>query len=863
MSTKAFVDLTVAGLRYAHPRGTTVLSQLAREVTFAWRRLKSAPVFTLFAVISLSLGVGVTSAIFSAIQSVLWTPINVPDPEQVVVLVGMTPYGSQPTWRAPVVSRLDFDDAHGAAASFSGLAASAIQSLAMTGEGLSTVPVVETVSGSYFDTLRVGPAVGRVLQVADDQPDAPAVVVLGYRFWQTTFAGDPGVVGRVVRIAGRPFEVVGVAAESFGGLTYTLTTVTQAWVALSTATSFAPSPPPVLSEEVRRNRPQLAVIGRLAPGSSVERAGAELAAISTRLDRAWPLSRSLANGNTATFARAWTARAASDLNQDVVNAEVQVTAIVVGLVALVLVVACTNLANLVLGRGASRRHEFAVRRALGASRARLIREQLIESAILAGLGAIGAFLVIRVLLTLLAVDVPIAQTQVVRLTPTLGGTVLVVAMAAMAASLAVFGLAPALQLSRVDVRSVLATEAGTTAPRWRTRQFLISWQVAISAAFFMIAAFGAEVIVAEAQHDSGVDVDRLALGLIDFRHAPWTEARARLAIEAVLQQGRQQPAVENVAVASNVPYGLPLASYLNVTTLDRPFGAGERGETFQLVAGTPSIFRTLGVPIVRGRAFTERDAADAPPVGIVSEEMARVIFGTTEVVGRQLLSRRGLAMSEGAVTTITIVGVARDTDTTRLFNRRGGIAYLPLTQHYEPFLVVVARAIRDPAPLVPTLRRIVSQADPDLALTSAGTGPLLLAGLFTLVRILAVLAASLAALAMVLSMAGLYGVLTHVISRRTREIGVRMALGADAGRIRRQVVADGMRPVVAGLALGLLLGVLARLAIRAVYRVPLGPMDALAMAVALAPLIASALIASYLPARGASSVAPTVALREQ
>jgi hypothetical protein len=232
-------------------------------------------------------------------------------------------------------------------------------------------------------------------------------------------------------------------------------------------------------------------------------------------------------------------------------------------------------------------------------------------------------------------------------------------------------------------------------------------------------------------------------------------------------------------------------------------------------------------------------------------------------VGRQLLSRGGISSTDTTVTPFTIVGVARDTDTTHLFNRHGGIVYLPLAQRYSPFLVVIARAAKDPAPFVPTLRRIVSDADPDLALTSASTGPLLLAGLYALVRILAVLSAGLAGLAMVLSMAGLYGVLTHLIARRTREIGVRMALGADAGRIRQLVIADGMRPVAVGLALGLFFGLLARFAIRAVYRVPLGPMDAVAMAVGLLPLIASALLASYLPARRASSVAPSVALREQ
>lgn len=330
MSTKAFVGSGPRSLRYAHVALTSLLDQLAREARFSWRRLRSAPVFTAFAVASLSLGVGVTSAIFSAVQSVLWQPIDVPHAEEIAVLIGATPYSTQPTWRLPVMSRLDFDDARASATSFSNLAATAIQTLAMTGDGIASVPVVETVSGSYFDTVRVGAAVGRVLQVADDQPTAPAVVVLGYRFWQTTFASDPNVVGRVVRIAGRPFEIVGVAAESFGGLTYILTAKTQAWIPLEAAAPLLQPPATAMTEAVRRNRPQVGVIGRLAEGRSMQSAAAELAAISARLDRSWPLTRPLPNGNTTSFARGWTVKAASDLNQEVINTEVQATTIVVG-----------------------------------------------------------------------------------------------------------------------------------------------------------------------------------------------------------------------------------------------------------------------------------------------------------------------------------------------------------------------------------------------------------------------------------------------------------------------------------------------------------------------------------------------------
>jgi putative ABC transport system permease protein len=837
--------------------------QLGRDVAFAWRRLRATPVFLVFAVASLSLGVGVTSAVFSAMTSLMWRPLSVADADRIAVLIGATPYGRQPTWRGPVLSRPDFDDLRATATSFSSLAATKLQQTTMTGAGLSEVPQVEAVTGPYFEALGVAASLGRVLQPADDRPGAPAVVVLGHRFWQTKLNADPAIIGRVVRIAGQPFEIVGVAQASFGGLGDQFMTVTAAWVPLVAAASFGPTPSSA-AEAARRDRPELSVLGRLTPGRSVEEAGAELSAIGQRLDVVSPRRRRQANGSTAPLSRMWTAKTAADVNAEITDVQTPISAIIVGLVGLVLMVACTNLANLVLARGSSRRHEFAVRRALGASRRRLVQEQLAESVLLAGFGTVGAYLVTRYLLVALAMDLPVAQAFVIQITPRLDGRVLLVAGAAMAVSLVVFGLVPALHLSRVPLRAVLATEAGTGAPRWRTRRSLISWQVAISAAFFLVAGFGAEVIVAQARHDSGVDVDRLALGFVDFHQAPWNETTARRAIEAVLQEGRRQPAIDSLALSSGMPFGVPTGSYLDVTTLDKPFNGTQRGEVADLLAATPGIFRTLDVAILQGRAFDERDSATEPSVVVVSEHTARALFGTTAAVGRQILSRGAMNTTDRTtVTTRTIIGVARDTDTTFLFLRGESLVYLPFAQHYEPRLVLLARATGDPAPLVATLRRIVSHVDPDLAMDArAGTGPLMLTGMYVFIRILASLTASLALLALILSMVGLYGVLTHLVSRRTREMGIRMALGADAGRIRRLVLGDGLRPVLEGLALGLCVGLLARLAIRAQYRLPFGAMDVVALVLSPVPLVLSALLACYLPARRACHVEPNVALRE-
>jgi putative ABC transport system permease protein len=386
----------------------------------------------------------------------------------------------------------------------------------------------------------------------------------------------------------------------------------------------------------------------------------------------------------------------------------------------------------------------------------------------------------------------------------------------------------------------------------------VSWQVAISTAFFLVAAFCLQGVLRESRHDSGVDVERLAVGNLDFYLAPWTEPRAREAVDRLLARARQLPSVESAAVVSGMPFGTTLTPFANLSP------DGEPGKTVvdaMLIASSPGVFRTAGVAILRGRAFDERDAAGTTPVAVVSEITARALFGGRDAIGRRI-SVQGVTTRDRNSYTHTIVGVAADTDAQFVFHRHMGSVYLPFAQRYEPALMLIARTSGDPAALLPGLRLAASRADPDLVLGHPTTGTMAFATMYELIRIAGTGATSLAGLSLVLAMTGLYGVLSQVVSGRTREIGVRMALGAERERIRRMVLRDGLMPVMVGVVLGAGLGGLIRLALHALTPASLSAGDAVIFSLVPLPLAAGALLACYLPALRASRVDPNVALRD-
>ncbi len=826
----------------------TLTRGIVQDLRHAARRLLATPMFTIFAVLSLAVGVAVTTAGYSVINGLFFMDFGVPAPDRVAFVV--TPYDGQ--YLRGSVSIPDFHDLRAAQTSFGRISASINFQTSATLASTTEVLTGEAVDGHYFSTLGVGTAAGRPIQPTDDQQSA-AVVVISDALWRGRFAADHGIVGRTIRLAGRPYEVIGVTSPAFGGVNGRVPG-TRVWVPLSTHIAERPAGKDEAASP--RDRRELVVVGHLADGVTEAAASAELTSIGRNLDVAFPPP----GGRIGQAGeRPWRIRTVAAIDEDETARRVGVT--LVALVSLVLVVACTNLANLVLARGTSRRQELAVRCALGASRWRLVREQCAESLLLAAGGAVAAFALFQVLRVLLDVEfnlpLPFGGSFTLAVRPVLDVTALTLAASSLVLALLVFGLEPALQLTRsLDVRGVLAEgAAGVTTARAGRQRMLLRWQVAISASFFIVATMFVRNTIAEARHESGVEMDGLAVAVLNVRAPKWSEARARGVIERVMEEARKDPAVTSVAASTGLPFGLPPVARLALSIPETP--AGER-QTLAAsgIAATPSIFQTMGVPILRGRGFDERDRAGGPAVVVVSEFTARRMFGAAEAVGRQL--RLNGPPFRGV--TATVIGVARDTDVGRLFADPRPFVYLPMTQHYDPYLTIAVRA-QDEAGALRTLREALRRADPDLPVDISGHAGDVLSGFYMFLRAAGKGALALGSLTLLLAMVGLFGIQTHLVRGRTREIGLRLSFGATAGQIKRMVLKDGYRPVVEGLVLGLAGGLAVRVVVRSYLDLEVSIVDPWMIFVVPVPLIVAAFCACWVPARRAAAVEPTVALR--
>lgn len=830
----------------------------------AWRRLRSAPVFTVFAVTSLALGVGVTTAIYSVVASLTSVRLDVANGDRIAMLTGLSSISARPAWRS-AIARADFLDLRQTLPAWKDAAVSAPFVQSLVTPSVSELVSGEAVNGAYFTTLGLVPAAGRLVQASDD--DWPSrVAVVSHQFWRTRLGENAAVVGTSVRIGGQPFEIIGIAPPEFGGLTDRLQTFTEVWVPIG-ATSMFPSNAAPPEDFQDRRRQQLSVFISMPTQSAASSLAREVQAVGERLDTVYPLTlRFNSEGAQQKVARGWTVRSIDQINRDVDAQFGRGRTLVMALVALVLVVACTNLANLVLARASGRHHELAVRRALGASRIRLILEELAETGLLAVLGAAGAFVIARLLIVWFAsASLPVSESLIVQISPQVDVSTVGVAALSVLASLAVFGLAPALQVTRAPLRPQLATDGGATGQlRWRARRRLISLQVAISLAFTLIAIFTVRVALGERVRSSGIDVDRIAIGVVSFRLQPWTEVRAREAIDRLVELAPSQPQIEAVAVSSGLPFGTNYTPDVEIALPSLASSSGPDGFSYApLIAATPTIFRVLGVEITLGRGFGPDDNAGAPPVIVLSRLTARQVFGSENVLGRQVAVRSGVRTADpGAVRLATVIGIAADTDTQRRYSRRAGAVYVPIAQHYEPTLSLVARTSDAPEEILPALKTLARRADPDLVVDRPATAAMALTGAYVLIGVVSNTAGSLALLALVLAMAGLFGVLSHLVSRRTREMGLRMALGADPARIRRLILGDGLRPVGVGIVLGLLVGLLARMLLTAAYASPISAGDVLIFLIAPVPIALSAVAACYWPARRAAAVDPNVALRD-
>jgi putative ABC transport system permease protein len=824
------------------------------DVRLAARRLAATPLFTAFAVLSLAMGVAVTTAVYSIVDGVFLRGAGVREPDRLAVVV--TPYSGR--LLAGTVSEPDFRDLQSAQTSFTHLSASAMFVRRLAAPSMTQTVMGEAVDGSYFATLGVGAALGRTIQPADDER-GDRVVMLSDAAWRTRFSSDPGVLGTTVAISGERFEIVGVAPPSFAGPRGWLA-ASQLWIPLSTESRLREpgrlSTPP---RQAPRDNRRLTVFGRLRPPVTVAAASNELHAIASRLDLSFSTARP--GHGLAAADRMWRARTLAEVVEED-NAVRRFGLLLVALVALVLVVACTNLGNLVLARGTTRQRELAVRRALGASRWRLVREQCLESLMLAAAGAVASYVVFELLRVVLDAEfnivLPFGNRVTVAFQPVLNVPALAVAACSLLLALVVFGLEPAIQMTRAsDVRGALAAGTAAGPPRSRRQRILLRWQVAISAGFFIIATMFVKYSIAEARHDSGIDLDRLAVAVLDFAAPAWDEPRARRAFERLQSELAGHPSIAEASLSTGLPFGAQSALRLAIVPAERAGEAGVQPHVVPAIAAAPTLFRTMGVEILSGRGFDDRDGPGAPRVVVLSEFTARQVFGTADVVGRRLVAAR----QPPGFGDLTVIGVAADTDVGRIFSDPRPIAYVPLSQHYHPVVTVVARASGSVASAVAALRESVRRAEPDVAVEIAGSGRTVLAGVFQVMRGFGLGAIALGAVTLLLAMAGLYGIQSHVVASRTREIGVRMSFGATPRQIARMVLTDGYRPVFDGLVFGLLIGLIGRAYARAYLELDVAIVDPWMLIVTPIPLVLAAFFACYLPARRAAAVDPNVALR--
>ena len=821
-------------------RGWVWLSGLRRDIRDGIRSLARRPAFTAVAVLSLALGIGANTAIFSLVNAVILRDSPVERPEEVVNL-----YLHQASFEFGTLSYPDFEDVRdGTAEVFSDIAASHFVPLTVDrgeGGGVGLAPA-EAVTGSYFPMLGVEAAVGRTLLPSDDvSRGGHPVVMLDHRYWQSAFAGDPDVVGREMRVGGRAYRVIGVGSPDFAGTVRGLT-----------PTFYVPY---MMAEELEgfplfddRGHTTLLVKARLRPGVTLPQADTAVGAVAAQLTRdrieSWDPAGQfvlLPLGDVLLFPP-----------MDVfIRAAAWLMMVVVGLV---LLLACTNLASFLLARALDRRKEVAVRLALGASRGSLVRRLLTETTLLSLLaGGAGVGLAVWSLGVLATADLPLPTPVTLDLRP--DGNVLGFTFGVSVVAGALLGLVPALQSTRPDLAGALRSEnAGGGQPgqlRWRNA--LVVTQLAIS----LVLLVGAGLFLRSFEQAQSVDpgFGREPTALMTFltpatRFAP---DEARVYTRRLLDRFRALPGVEAVGAISNLHLN-PLSQRtvdFNVDGFEPPADHG--AFIAARVEVEPGFFEAAGIEIVRGRNFNDADRPATRPVVIVSEAMARRFWTDGDAAGR-LVRRRGPDPPW------LVVGVASDANVRQLGEPPRDMVYLPYSQRFTPSLTVVARTSVDPERTALALLTAGRELDPDLRVLETKTMARHLALMRLPQQLSAFVLSAFGVLALALAAIGLYGVVSYGVARRTREIGIRKALGADGPRVVRLLVAGGLKLVVAGGALGLALAVVAtRLLGGLLFEVDaLDPLTFVGVPLVLG---AAALLAAWLPARRASRVSPVVALR--
>jgi len=812
-------------------------ASLPDDVRYAARRLARTPGFTAVALATLALGIGANTAIFSVVHGVLLRALPFKDPGRLYVIWSRHTATERYPFQLP-----EFCDYRDQNRTLESLAGFTNWNANVTTDGPAERLSGLRVSGNLFETLGARAALGRTLVPGDDTPGQEKVVVVSYGLWQRRFGGDPGLVGRSLTLNGEPFTVVGVLDREF------LFPVRTAELAIPLAPERDPW------RQNRKSTNFMRGIGRARPGAGAAEIAADLGAIQQRLQKEYPASYESKRGILAVPYREELTRSFS-----------QALWVLLGAVALLLLIACANLANLMLVRATERRRDMAIRQALGARRGDLVRQLLVESTLLALLGGVLGVLLARwsvpALVALSPEALPRARDIHVSL-PVLAFTLAVAALAGMG-----FGLLPALRAARMDPGEDLKSEGrGSSggADRSRARGLIVASQVALmmmllTGAGLLFKSFR-EVLRVEPGFDPGVLTVRLSLPRKDYGSL----ARVSQFYRALESRVAALPGVTAVGAVNHVPLNGALAS-AEYKVADGPAVAEDQLPTAQYRMATPRFFAALGVPILSGRAFGEEDAEGSAPVAIVSRGLARQAFPDRDPIGRYLLVRD----SPDGFRPLRVVGVAGDVRHTSLEAEPEPHLYVPYHQTHRDLLVwltlnqyLVVRTSGPPMALAEAVRRELAAVDPGVAAADIRPSGSYLEAATATRRFSLELLAGFAALALLMAAVGIYGVVSYTVAQRTREIGVRLALGAEVRDIVRMVLSEGLRRTGAGVALGLAGAIAASRAVRGLlYGV--GTTDPATYAAVIALLVVVTVAACLVPAWRASRVDPLLALRTE
>jgi len=817
------------------------MGTLMQNLRYAIRALRNSPGFTAVVVLTLALGVGANTAIFSVVYSALLRPLPYREPAR-LFHVGEARTQSDNSNNGAQVSYPDYLDWTRSSKSFQSLAVYSGDAFTLAANGEPKNTFAAQATPNFFATLGVRPVMGRDFLDGEMQPDGPHVTILTDAFWRTEFGADPNIIGRVIHLDGKPATVVGVLPRDFE---FGPANSAPLWVPIHQTGDLI----------TRRSLHWLTAFGRLAPGLSPEQARAEMLAISARLSREYPKE------NSSIFF------VMESLREQIVGKVRPLLLILLGAVGFVLLIACANVANLLMTRSIGRRKEFAVRSALGASRASLLSQMLTESLLLSAVGAVVGLVGAHWGITLLVAAIPesLLQGMPYLRNAAINLPVLLFLCGVTVLTGILFGLAPGLEASRTSLNDVLKdeTRGGTSTGHARLRNTLVIAEISISLVLLVGAGLLLKSLHALLGQDPGFNLHNVLTFSVNLPDAaypsdktpPYYSAAAVRFDHEFTERLRNTPGVLEVGQTSGIPASGGSGS-IRFVIEGRTTALGQEDEC-QITSVSTGYFSSLKIALAEGRFFTATDTVESPGVVVVSRAFVKAYLPGENPIGKRV---RFTYSAKNPF--LQIVGVAADTASIDLAAAPPAIIYTPNDQGPNTFLSYIVRTAGEPAAFVGAARAALQRLDPQLPLVQpqsleqvANQSPSVF-----LRRYPSYLIGCFATLALILAVVGLYGLISHLVLQRTREIGIRVALGAQRPDILKMILREGIRPTLAGVIIGVVAGLgLTRLMSSLLFGV--GPNDWLTFLCVALLLLAVALAACFIPARRATRVDPIVALR--